>query len=178
MAEGGNKQGVTPIPKDPKGSQRIPKDESPARALPGSSPAAEAMQVLPATPQAQFASLLRISHPIWPQMNPSCCFYSVLHLVTATSVSHRGWGRPASPALDRDRSWPGTGSGTGPCQPWDVSSLQRCIPVLGIPPSGSSSPGRAELHQSVSVQLPEKFNSRLALDVLRRPGQARPSRGR
>lgn len=73
-------------------------------ALPRSSPAAEAMQVPRAMPQAQFASLLGISHLIWPQMNPF-----VLLLLCPTSgdsdisVSAR-MGTPMITAPERDMS--------------------------------------------------------------------------
>lgn len=57
-------------------------------------------------------------------------------------------------------SRPGTGGGSGPSQPGDESSPQCCIPVPGIPPSGSSS--LAELSPTRAFLLSSQKNSLLA----------------
>lgn len=91
--------------------------------------------------------------------------------MTATSLSHQGWGHPTPPTPERghvptgrrERRWPVPASGCiqpPALHPW------RCIP-----PSGRAGP-----HQSVSAQLPEK-NSLLARDVFWRPDQTRQSPG-
>lgn len=125
-------------------------------------------------PQAQFASLLRISHLIWPQMNP----FLLLLLRPAPGdsniyVSPR-LGTPIIPSLGqghvltghREWHWPIPASG---CVQLSAASL--CWPSL---PLAELSPTRAFLFSS-------QKNSLLARDLFRPckvPGQVWPSRGR
>lgn len=125
-------------------------DESPPRssvALPCSSPAAEAVRVLPAMPQAQFASLLGISHLIWPQMNPS-----LLLLLCPTSGDSD---ISVSPRMGTPNTT-NPGEGTRPDRA-QGAALAR--PSLGMHPASSAA--SLEMHPSLgqSWAAPERFCS-------------------
>lgn len=129
------------------------------------------MQDLPAMPQAQFASLLRIPRRIWPQMNPFLLF--LLRPTSGDSdisVSPRlGTPITTSPGqghvLTGHRGWHWSIPASGCAQPQCAPLCWASLPLAAAPLAGLS-PTRAFLFSSQRISL-------LARDVLWRPGRAR-----